>query len=74
MTLDEYLIKTKTSQGEFGSNLKPPVSQGLISQWTRGVTRITLEYALQIEELTTGDVTPRDCSGMFRDRDDKKAA
>jgi len=65
MQLEEHLKETKQSQGDFGKRLTPPASQGLVSQWVRGVTRITLDYALQIERETAGAVTPQDCADMF---------
>lgn len=65
MHLEEHLKETKQSQGEFGKRLTPPASQGLVSQWVRGITRITLNYALQIERETGGAVGPQDCSDMF---------
>lgn len=67
MHLDEYLKEASQSQSEFGSVLCPPASQGLVSQWIRGITRITLDYALQIERVTQGRVTPQDCADMYRD-------
>jgi DNA-binding transcriptional regulator YdaS (Cro superfamily) len=65
MQLHSYLKETGISQGEFGQRLTPIASQGLVSQWIRGKTRITLAYALQIEEATDGKVTPKDCGDMF---------
>lgn len=65
MQLHSYLKQTGLSQGEFGQKLAPVASQGLVSQWIRGKTRITLDYALQIETATEGQVTPKDCSEMF---------
>ena len=65
MQLDLYLKKTATSQTTFGLKLFPPVSQGQLSQWIRGKTRITLSYALQINELSNGLVTPKDCADMY---------
>lgn len=44
--------------------LVPPVSQGQLSQWIKGKTRVTLSYALQINELSNGLVTPKDCAAM----------
>lgn len=65
MQLHSYLKKTGQSQGEFGQRLIPVASQGLVSQWIRGKTRITLDYALQIESVTGSEVTPKDCAEMF---------
>jgi DNA-binding transcriptional regulator YdaS (Cro superfamily) len=73
MTLDEYLKEASLSQSEFGGELSPPASQALISQWVRGITRVTLDYALQIERVTNGRVTPQDCADMFRDPNTRRA-
>lgn len=67
MHLDEYLKEIGQSQAEFGGQLTPAASQGLVSQWTRGITRITLDYALQIERATGGRVSPQDCADMYRE-------
>jgi len=74
MHLDEYLKEASQSQNEFGGQLQPPASQGLVSQWVRGITRITLDYALQIDRATAGRVTPQDCADMFRDPSTRRAA
>lgn len=65
MHLNQYLIESRQSQEDFGKRLNPPVSQGLVSQWIRGVTRITLLQALQIKKLTRNKVTPQDCADMY---------
>ncbi|WP_211474795.1 hypothetical protein [Collimonas humicola] len=65
MTLAKYLKDTGRSQAEFGSTLSPPVSQGQVSQWILGRTRITLAYALQIESETQGRVPPQDSAAMY---------
>lgn len=65
MHLDQYLKETGQSQGEFAKRLNPPVTQGLISQWVRGQSRITLVQALQIKRLTRNKVTPQDCADMY---------
>lgn len=74
MHLSEHLKNTGQSQGGFGQTLSPPVTQGLVGQWLRGVTRITLHYALEIERATEGAVTPQDCSAMFIDPASRAAA
>ncbi|MCP3709754.1 helix-turn-helix domain-containing protein [Paraburkholderia sp. CNPSo 3274] len=74
MRLDEYLTAKKMSQGVFGALLNPPVSQTLVSQWNRGVTRVMLEQAIQIEVLTEGLVTPRELAEMFKPRESAEAA
>lgn len=65
MKLDVYLSEKKLSQNDLGGQLLPPVTQGLISQWLSGKTRITLDYALQIQQLSGGLVSPQDCSDLF---------
>lgn len=67
MHLDTHLKETGQSQAAFGARLNPPASQGLMSQWIRGVTRITLHYALQIDRETGGAVSPQDCADMYTD-------
>lgn len=69
MRLDEYLTAKKISQGAFGALLTPPVSQTLVSQWNRGVTRVMLDQAIQIENITEGQVTPRDLACMYKPRE-----
>jgi DNA-binding transcriptional regulator YdaS (Cro superfamily) len=53
MKLRNY-IKT-TTQVELAKLLN--VTQGLISQWVRGETKITAERAIQIEKATKGKVS-----------------
>jgi DNA-binding transcriptional regulator YdaS (Cro superfamily) len=65
MHLTEYRKKKKQTQAEFGALLSPPASQGLISQWERGETRITLNYAVQIDRVTKRQVSCEDCDSMF---------
>lgn len=64
MKLNEYITAKGLSQSAFGNLLTPPASQGLVSQWINGTTRVTLERAIQIEDVTGGDVTVRDCLEM----------
>jgi plasmid maintenance system antidote protein VapI len=64
MALGKYLNDSGTSQRSFGQLLTPPVTQGQMSQWIRGTTRITLDYALQIDALS--NVSPTDCAAMFK--------
>lgn len=65
MHLEKYLKEAGSSQADFGRELVPPASQALVSQWIRGVTRITLDYALQIDRISCGKVSPQDCQDMF---------
>lgn len=55
MNLKTYLKKTKTTQQALADALG--VTQGLVSQWINGVTPITGEQAVKIEEKTQGQVT-----------------
>lgn len=65
MQLGKYLDEVRKSQHAFGAELDPPASQSLVNQWLRGVTRITLAYALEIERKSQGMVTPQDCADMY---------
>jgi DNA-binding transcriptional regulator YdaS (Cro superfamily) len=67
MHLEDHLKDSGQSQAAFGGRLTPPASQGLVSQWVRGMTRVTLDYALQIEQESNGAVSPQDCADMFID-------
>lgn len=74
MHLKDHLKATKQTQGDFGKRLTPPASQGLVSQWIRGETRVTLDYALQIERETDNEVTTQDCADMYLDTAQRAAA
>jgi DNA-binding transcriptional regulator YdaS (Cro superfamily) len=65
MKLDQWLEKKGKTQKDFAESFDPPVSQGLVSQWVNGETRITLPKALEIVRLTKGEVTAQDCASMF---------
>ncbi|SAK53346.1 hypothetical protein AWB78_01317 [Caballeronia calidae] len=65
MRLDEYLKDQKLSQAALAALLQPPVTQSLVSQWIRGMVRMNLDQAVQIEEISNGAVTPRDLAEMF---------
>ncbi len=67
MHLAAHLKESNISQAGFGDLMLPPVTQGLVGQWCRGVTRITLHYALQIEKVSAGQVSCQDCSDMYVD-------
>jgi len=58
MNLKTYLKRSKKSQTEFADKLG--VTQGLVSQWLKGVTAITPERAIDIEDATEGQVTRYD--------------
>lgn len=66
MHLDAFIKQEPgMTQGKFGALLDPPVTQGLVGQWCRGETRVTLPYAIQIKKLTRELVTPEDCDAMY---------
>lgn len=67
MQLQQFLTEERLSQSGFGAMLAPGASQGLVSQWISGKTRITLSYAMQIQSISKGKVTPQDCYDMFKD-------
>lgn len=50
MKLTEYLKTTGITQTQFAESLG--VSQGLVHQWIKGITKITGERAVQIEQVT----------------------
>ncbi len=56
MDMKTYL--ETTTQAEFAERLG--VSQGLVSQWLLGRTRITAERCRDIERVTNGAVTRRE--------------
>lgn len=68
MNLTEYLNRHGISQAEFGALYSPPASQSLVSQWCKGVTRMTLQRALETVRLTAGEVSAEDCAAMFNGR------
>lgn len=74
MRLDDYLREHKLTQAQFGAKLNPAVSQAQVSQWVRGITRVTLEQALQIDQVTGGAVGPADCAALFGARESSKEA
>lgn len=69
MHLTDYRKKKKLTQAAFGSRLSPVASQALVSQWERGETRITLDYAIQIDRATKHQVSCADCNAMFHGKD-----
>lgn len=70
--LSEWLKANKVSQSKFGESLSPPVSQSLVSQWCRGDTCVTLDYSMQVCQLTGGDVTPAHCIEMYKGAAERK--
>jgi len=54
MKLKVYLKQHDT---QVGLAEKLGVTQGLVHQWLRGLTRITAERAIEIERATGGKVT-----------------
>lgn len=69
MHLSDYRKKKGQTQAEFGGLLSPPASQGLVSQWECGETRITLDYAVQIDRITKRQVSCTDCNAMFKSKE-----
>lgn len=65
MDLEDFLKECGWTQADLAARYEPPISQGLVSQWMRGRTRMTLDYALQTERITAGRVTPSDCASLF---------
>ena len=72
MDLKTYLETAKKTQAEFAEDLD--VTQGLVSQWLRGVTRITAERCRDIERVTNGRVTVHDLRPDIFGRDKNRAA
>jgi response regulator of citrate/malate metabolism len=66
MTPSEYVSSRGISQKQFGQLFNPPVSQGLVSQWFRGVTKMTLEQALQAVSFSDNQITAEECASLFR--------
>lgn len=58
MDIRTYLEKNEISQKQFGKKLS--VTQGAVWQWLSGETRVTAERALEIEKVTSGEVTRHD--------------
>jgi DNA-binding transcriptional regulator YdaS (Cro superfamily) len=56
MKLRTYLMARKITQAEFGQMLSPPVSQGKVNHWLHGSRRVSLAEAIQIVNLTRGEV------------------
>lgn len=56
MDLKSYL--ENTTQTALAESLG--VSQGLVHQWVKGLTRITAERCVEIEDVTSGEVTRYD--------------
>ncbi len=54
MQLKQYLARKKITQADFAKQME--VSQGAVSQWLSGESRITAERALEIEAKTKGAV------------------
>lgn len=53
--ITRYLTQACVTQADFASQLE--VTPGLVSQWLSGKTAITAERAIQIEEVTDGEIT-----------------
>ncbi len=74
MNLEQWRKTAGYSQASFGMSLLPPVTQGLVSQWELGAVRMTLDYALQTEKLSSGYVSPQDCADMYKPELSKQVA
>lgn len=61
----EYVAEKNLSQQDFAACFDPPVSQGLVSQWFRGVTRMTLQQAIQASRFSEGAITVEECAELF---------
>lgn len=72
MTPSEYAANQGISQKQFGQLFNPPVSQGLVSQWFRGVTKMTLEQALQAVAFSGGQISAEECANLFRQLEHSK--
>lgn len=63
MNLKTYIKQTGTSQKKIALALTSRgvrTSQGLVSQWINGDTRITLQAAVELEAITNGAVSVYD--------------
>lgn len=58
MNISDYLHQNKISTAKLAKRLG--VSQGLVSHWITGRTRITAEKAILIEEKTGGTINRHD--------------
>lgn len=58
--LRNYLLRHGIAQADFGKRLKPRATQGLVSQWLHGKTKVTPERAIEIERITGGEVRCED--------------
>ena len=56
--LRRYLIRHDLNQTEFAAAIG--VTQGAVSQWLIGLSKISLENALLIEGATLGEVSARE--------------
>lgn len=60
MKLTDYLKRKRLTQAEFGLLLNPPMSQAALSHVINGRIRISLERALEIQTVTSGEVAVTD--------------
>ncbi len=56
MKLPDYLKREGLTQTQFGQKLNPPMTQMHLSHVINGRTRISLARALEIAEVTNGEV------------------
>lgn len=66
MRLKTARMKRNLSQAALGKQLKPAVTQTLVSQWEIGTTLITLPHANQIVAMFPGEVSHADLEAMYR--------
>jgi DNA-binding transcriptional regulator YdaS (Cro superfamily) len=59
MNIRAYLKKHALSQEKFAKQIG--VTQGLVSQWLNGKTKITPRWANEIEQSTSGEVSRMEC-------------
>lgn len=59
MRIPDYLTSVGLSQGDFAGLLG--VTQGQVSHWITGRSRMLLDTALKIEKITKGAVTVQEC-------------
>jgi hypothetical protein len=70
MQLAMWMDKNGVTQRRLGEMFDPPVSQGLVWQWLKGQSRMSLEHALYLQDhITKGKVTVRDCAALYVDKE-----
>lgn len=54
-----YLKKHNLTQQQFGRKLARPVSGGLVCQWTKGTTKLTVDRAREVEAGSNNEIPRR---------------